>query len=610
MEFLREALIYLAVAVLMVPLASLLGLGSVLGYLAGGCLIGPWVIGLVSDVASIAHFAEFGVVLMLFMIGLELDMQRLWSMRRQVFGGGALQLGACALLLGLGLMPWLPVPAALVAGLSLALSSTAIAMQTMSERHLERTPLGRIAFAVLLFQDIAAIPLVALVPMLGEANASGQGGEGAAGVLKAIAAIVGVVGIGRYLTRPILRVIARTGLREVFTAFSLLLVFGIAELMHLAGLSMALGAFLGGVLLASSEFRHALESDLQPFKGLLMGLFFISVGMAIDFGLFSEVPFMVVGLTLGFVTLKVLALRLIAPRLGVPKSQPWLFAALISQGGEFAFVVLGVARDAKVLGAHWEKLLTLVVALSMAFTPLLMILHEKLFERCPKDDGRESDVEDEGAPVIIAGFGRVGQIIGRFLFASGVKATVLDRDPDQIELLKRFGFRIFYGDATRLDLLEAAGAHRAKLLIVAIDDPEASEALVERVREHFPGLRIIARARNVGHYAALRRRGVDVVERETFESSITLGRKAIEVLGCPPFEARERADRFRRINVQTLEALLPLWDNEADRVALANQARVALEQQFERDRAALDARGIKGWHYDAGDEARELTGTG
>jgi glutathione-regulated potassium-efflux system ancillary protein KefC len=470
----------------------------------------------------------------------------------------------------------------------------------MAEKHLDKTPMGRVAFSILLFQDMAAIPLVALVPLFGAHAAAGPSGDGLGAVLKALAAIVGVIGIGRYLTRPLLRVIAKTGLREAFTAFSLLLVVGIGELMHLAGLSMALGAFLAGVLLASSEFRHALESDLQPFKGLLMGLFFISVGMSIDFGLFADMPLMLIGLTLGLVAVKALVLRLIAPRLGVPTSQPWLFAALLAQGGEFAFVVFGVARASRLLPEPWDGLLTAAVALSMALTPLLVLAHERLLERVPAAV-REPDVEDEGAPVIIAGFGRVGQIIGRFLFATGLKATVLDRDPDQIELLERFGFRVFYGDATRLDLLEAAGAARAKLLIVAIDDQEASETLVERVREHFPKLRIIARARNVGHYAALRRKGIDIVERETFESSILLGRHALELLGCPPHEARECAVRFRRVNIDTLESLLPHWEDEARRVALAKQARVELEQQFERDRAALDRRGVQGWHYEPED---------
>ncbi len=595
-----DALVFLAVAVVMVPIASLLGLGSVLGYLAGGCIVGPYVLELVTDTKAIATMGEFGVVLMLFIIGLELDLSRLWAMRRQLFGGGLLQVLSCGVLIGAGLHFGLEIPAvgAFAAGLALALSSTAIVMQTMEEKRITRLPVGRVAFSILLFQDIAAIPLLALVPVLGEPTAAGQGGGGAIDVLKALAAVVGVIVIGRYLTRPVLRLIAKTGLRDVFTAFALLLVLGIGELMHLAGMSMALGAFLAGVLLASSEYRHALESDLQAFKGLLMGLFFISVGMAINFGLFEQQPFQLAAVTLGFVLLKLLALRFIAPRLGVPKQQSWLFAALLAQGGEFAFVVFKAASEAKLLDANQNDLLTVAVALSMAMTPLLLIAYERILERTPKPE-RESDVEDEGAPVIIAGFGRVGQIIGRFLFASGIKATVLDRDSDQIELLKRFGFRIFYGDATRIDLLEAAGAHRAKLLVIAIDDPESSELLVERVREHFPKLRIIARARNVAHYSALRRKGVEDVERETFESSLMLARKAIEKLGCPPYEARELADRYRRENVAVLESMLPHWDDEKQRIAMAIQARVALEQQFEKERdAQRDGRGVQGWHYE------------
>lgn len=596
MGLLEQALAYLTVSVVMVPIASRLGLGSVLGYLVGGCIVGPFVIGVVEKPDDVLHFAEFGVVLMLFMIGLELDLQRLWNMRRAVFGGGMLQFGITAVVLAAALLPFgdISTPAAIVAGLAMALSSTAIAVQTMAEKHLTKTPVGQTAFSILLFQDIAAIPIIAIVPLLGVAT--GESSDGL-GVLKAVGAIVGVIGIGRYLTTPILRLIAKTGLREIFTAFALFLVVAISALMTAAGLSMALGAFLAGVLLASSEYRHALETDLEPFKGLLMGLFFISVGMTIDFALFAQMPLMVLGLTLGLLIIKILVLRAIAPRLGVAGPQRWLFAALISQGGEFAFVVFGVANTAKVLAAPWDGLLTLAVALSMAMTPLLMVLHER-FMQPPQPAKPDEDVEDEGSPVIIAGFGRVGQIIGRFLFASGIKATVLDHDPDQIELLKRFGFKIFYGDATRLDLLHAAGAHHARVLVVAIDDVESSVSLVEKVRHHFPKLRIIARARNVGHYTRLRKLGVELVERETFESSVKLGREALVALGCPPFEARERADRFRRNNVGMLESLLPIWEDEAQRRQLAIQSRKELEEQFELERQALTSRGINGWHYE------------
>lgn len=594
MNGLAEVLLFLAVAVSIVPLASRLGLGSVVGYLAGGCLIGPHVIGLVTEAGTVKALADFGVVFMLFAIGLQMDLRKLWSMRRDVFLGGSLQLGLAALglgglLLALGLSP----AAALIGALAMGLSSTAVAMQSMVERNLDKAPVGRSAFTILLFEDVFSIPLVAVVPLFGVAAAESQG---AIGVLQGLGAIVGVVAIGRYLTQPILRAIAKTGLREVFTAFTLLLVLGIGALMQLTDLSMALGAFLAGVLLASSEYRHALETDILPFKGLLMGLFFITVGMTADLSLLASDPLKVIGFSLIALTIKILALRYTAGVIGVGKDQRWLFAFLISQGGEFAFVVLGAAAMAQVIPEETGKAMVLSVAISMALTPFILIAFERL-TRTTKPVG-EADTIDEDNPVIIAGFGRVGQIIGRFLFASGIKATVLDHDPDQIELLKRFGFKIFYGDATRLDLLEAAGAARAKVLVVAIDDVESSVALVEKVRLHFPKLRIIARARNVGHYTQLRKLGVELVERETFESSVKLGREALVALGCPPFEARERADRFRKNNVGMLESLLPIWEDEAQRRQLAIQSRKELEEQFELERQALTSRGINGWHYE------------
>jgi len=480
------------------------------------------------------------------------------------------------------------------------LSSTAVAMQTMAEKSLVSSPVGKTAFAILLFQDIAAIPLLALVPLLaaqppGEA-ASHSGWLAAAKVLFAVAA---VFVIGRFLTRPILRILAETGLREVFTGFALLLVLGIAQIMASVGISMALGAFLAGVLLAGSEYRHALESDIEPFKGLLMGLFFIAVGMSVDFALLTHRPLFVLALVLGFQVLKVLALRLVAGPLGVTTKQRWLIGALLAQGGEFAFVVFGVARSARLLPGDWDALLTLAVALSMALTPVLMILHDSLVLRRQQGSEREADqIIDEGTPVIIAGFGRFGQIVGRLLFASGVKATVLDHDPDTIELLKRFNFRIYYGDATRLDLLHAAGASHARLLVVAIDDPDSSVKLVETVRENFPKLSIVARARNVGHWQRLRSLGVEIVERETFEAAVTIGRHALEVLGVRPYEAKERADLFRRHNVRAMEAILPHWQDVEARTKMAISSRDQLERQMENDRRTAEHHGVRGWHTD------------
>jgi glutathione-regulated potassium-efflux system ancillary protein KefC len=597
-SLLQDAIVYLAAAVVCVPLASRSKLGSVLGYLAAGCIIGPFGLRLVADPEATLHFAEMGVVLMLFVIGLELDPSHLWKMRRSVFGGGALQLFACALPLGLGLLalgvPW---QGALVAGFALALSSTAVAMQTMAEKGLSGAPVGKTSFAILLFQDIAAIPLLALVPMLAERGpGEGAGGEGWLGALKVLSAVAAVFVIGRFLTRPILRILANTGLREVFTGFALLLVLGIAAIMASVGVSMALGAFLAGVLLAGSEYRHALESDIEPFKGLLMGLFFIAVGMSVDFALLANRPLFVLGLVLGFQVLKVTTLRLVAGPLGVASKQRWLIGALLAQGGEFAFVVFGVARSAKLLPGDWDALLTLAVALSMALTPLLMILHDKLTTRSQVEPEAE-EIIDENPTVIIAGFGRFGQIVARLLFASGVTATVLDHNPDTIELLKRFKFRVYYGDATRLDLLHAAGASRAKLLVVAIDDVESSVRLVEHVREHFPELAIVARARNVGHWQRLRSLGVEVVERETFEAAVLVGRQALEKLGVRPYEAKERADIFRRHNLRAMEAILPHWQDIEARTKMAISSRDQLERQMENDRRTAE-RHARGWHTD------------
>jgi glutathione-regulated potassium-efflux system ancillary protein KefC len=604
-DALLHTIMFLAAAVVCVPLATRLRLGSVLGYLAAGCVIGPFGLGLVEDPHATLQLAEIGVVLMLFVIGLELDPSHLWTMRRAVFGGGTLQLMSSAVPLGLGAFALgLPWQAALVTGLALGLSSTAVCMQTMTERNLSSTPTGRTAFAILLFQDIAAIPLLAIVPLLAE-RPSGDASPGWPQLVKVLFAIVAVVVIGRFLTRPILRAIAGTGVREVFAAFTLLLVLGIAAIMAGAGISMALGAFLAGVLLAGSEYRHALETDIQPFRGLLMGLFFIAVGMSIDFGLLARKPLFVLALIVGFQALKVLALRAIAGPLGVSNRQRWQFSALLAQGGEFAFVVFGVAHTARLLPGEWDALLTLAVALSMALTPLLLVLHDKLIARAAGAVERESDVEDTSPQVIIAGFGRFGQIVGRILFASGIKATVLDHDPDQIELLKRFGFRIYYGDATRLDLLHAAGAERAKLIVCAIDDPEASLRLVDAVLEHFPHLEIVARARNVGHWQKLRSRGIRVVERETFESAVVVGRKALEALGVRAYEARERADLFRRHNIKMLEEALPIWANEAERVSAAKAGREQLERQMERERSDLERRSVVGWRPEEEGRDRE-----
>ncbi|HYS13086.1 MAG TPA: glutathione-regulated potassium-efflux system protein KefC [Burkholderiaceae bacterium] len=584
-SLLTDTLIYLGAAVVCVPVAKRLGLGSVLGYLIAGVAIGPWGLRLVGDPQSTLHFAEFGVVLMLFLIGLEIDLNRLTALRRAVFGGGSMQMLVCGALLAAAFVSFrLPWIGAIVAALAVAMSSTAIATQTLNEKNQLGTALGRTAFGVLLFQDIVAIPLIAVVPLLGSGERQ-PGSSAWIATATALAAIAGVIALGRFVMRPLIRVIAAVDVREIFTAFALLLVIGVALVMTFAGLSMGLGAFLVGALFASSEYRHALEGDIEPFKGLLLGLFFIAIGMSIDVGLIGAQPGTLALLVATILAVKGVALALLARRLGVPARERWLFAALLAQGGEFAFVVLGAARDAQVLPGTWGALLNAAVALSMATTPLLVIGAERWATR--RAAQREDDViEDAQAPVIIAGFGRYGQIIGRMLRVHGVSATVLDHDPDNIELVARFGYKVFYGDATRLDLLQAAGAANARLLVVAIDQIEDSLKLVDLARTHFPNLQMVVRARNVRHWLELAARGIDTAERETFESALRTGRQALERLGMAPYEARELADTFRRNNQATLQAMRPHFQDQEKLVALARSGLNELEENLRRDREA------------------------
>ena len=582
-----EMLIYLGSAALIVPIAVRLGLGPVLGYLLAGCLIGPWGLKLVTDVKTILEFAEIGVVLMLFIIGLELDPKRLWAMRRMVFGGGSLQMLACgaaiALFCALLGLNW---TAALLVGLTLSLSSTAIAMQAMNERNLTSTAVGRSSFAVLLFQDIAAIPLVAMIPLLAANGGTPSGAALALSIAKIVAAIGAVVILGQYVSRPVLRFVARSGLREIFSAVALFLVFGFGFLLEEAGLSMAMGAFLAGVLLASSEYRHALESDIEPFKGLLLGLFFIGVGMSIDFGTLINSPLKVMTLTFGFILIKLLVIKSVGRFLNVPAGQRSWQAVFLGQGSEFAFVVFGAATVAGLLTDQWGKSLTLAVALSMCLTPLLILLLDRL-ESAAKKDSQEPDIIDQQNPlVIIAGFGRFGQIAGRLLISCGVEVVVLDHDPDHIETLRKFGVKVFYGDATRLDLLEAAGAAQAVVLINAIDDQEDNLKLTRLAQEHFPALKLVVRARDMAHIITLRQMGVDAVERETFESALSLGRTALEYMGVGRYEARERADRFRRLNLEMLEEMAAQSAEDSEfKYDAYKRANALLTEIFNEDRA-------------------------
>ena len=591
--WLTYGLMYLSAAVLAVPLAKALGLGSIIGYLAAGIAIGPWGLGLVSNVQDILHFAEFGVVLMLFLVGLELQPSRLWAMRRPIFGTGSAQvLGCAAVLFAAGWLAGLPWRISLVAALGLALSSTAIALQVLAERNLMRTSSGRAGFSILLFQDVAAIPILALLPLLGAA--AGAGDDHSAGeVLLEALKIVGVIGAivlgGRLLLRPLLRWIAKSRTPEIFTAASLLLVVGIAYLMVMVGLSMALGAFLAGVLLADSEYRSELEADIEPFKGLLLGLFFIAVGMSIDFGVLMRSPWLMAGILLGFLALKAVVIYTLAKVAGVPYQERPVFTLLLAQGGEFAFVVFQAAAGAQVFSAETASLLIGAVALSMLISPLLLVLVDRALLRRyaqlkPAAPPAQEISEPQEAPVIIAGFGRYGQIVARVMLAQGIPTTVLDHSVEILEIARAFGYRVFYGDATRLDLLRIAGAEHARVLVVAVDDPEQSLKIVTLARKHFPQLQVVARARDLTHWNKLRDLGVTLVQRELFESSLESARTVLELMGQSPTRAQEMTRRFREHNIALADRMYPHHKDRAKMVAVAREGRAQLAEQMAKER--------------------------
>jgi glutathione-regulated potassium-efflux system ancillary protein KefC len=607
-HWLSYSLIFLAAAVIAVPLSRALGLGTIIGYLAAGIVIGPFGLALVTDAQSMLHFAEFGVVLMLFLVGLELEPKRLWAMRRPIFGWGSVQLlGSTALMFAVGVAAGAPWRLALVAALGLAMSSTAIGLAVLAERNLGSTTAGQGVLSVALLQDIAAIPVLALVPLLAIGGAVPSTGEGHGWweAARALAVIAGIVLGGRLLIRPALRWIAGSKTPEIFTAASLLLVVATAALMQWVGLSMALGAFLAGVLLAESEYRRELETDLEPFKGLLLGLFFIAVGMGIDFAVVLRYPGLIVALVAAFLVLKALVLVGMTRGMDVPLAERPVFVVLLAQGGEFGFVVFQTATQAQVINGEAASLLV-VVALSMLLTPLLLVINDRwlaprLDARRPAPNVKEL-AEPQEAPILIAGFGRYGQIVGRLLFANGLSATVLDHNAEQVEGARRFGWKVFYGDATRLDLLRVAGAAKARVLVVAIDDIEQNLALVDLALEHFPQLEIVARARNAQHWTQLHQRGVRHIERETLDAALMSARSVLEAVGVEPHRARTLAMRFRRHSVGQLVAMAPHLGDEARLISISKAGRQQLEQLLDQERA-LAAQGRGGWHAAPDDAA-------
>jgi glutathione-regulated potassium-efflux system ancillary protein KefC/glutathione-regulated potassium-efflux system protein KefB len=594
---LLAALVYLAAGVVSVPIAKRLGFGSVLGYLIAGVLVGPYVMNLAGDAAQVQGFAEFGVVILLFLIGLEVRPALLWRMRTVIFGLGAAQMTGAAVLLAaaaaaLG-MDW---RTALAAGLILAMSSTAIVLQSLDEKGLRQGAVGEAAFGVLLFQDLSVIPLFALLPMLGSHSAAAAAAAdhslltGLPAWTRALAVIcaVSVVIIGgRYLTQPVFRFIAASRLREIFTASALLLVVAVAVLMELVGLSPALGAFLAGVVLAESEFRRELETDIEPFRGLLLGLFFITVGAGLDLKLVAARPWLVVGLVAGLMALKTFAMYGVARLFRTPRRAAATVGVALAQGGEFAFVLLGFAVGAQVLPPELSRLFAAVIAVSMAATPLLLAAFDRLvLSRERPREAPDSLPFDERRPdVIVAGFGRFGQIATRLLMANNFRVVTLESGIEQIELLRRFGWRVHYGDASRLDLLRAAGAENARLLLVAIDDRDKAVELVEAAREAFPQITILARAYDRRHAYELLRRGADGVERETFESALNFGRQALVRLGVPERRALKTAILFRKHDQELFDKLAPLAGEEERYILATRDSRETMERLL---RAELD----------------------
>ena len=595
LKLLIIVLLFLVAGCLVVPLAQRFRLGSVLGYLIAGIAIGPIVRAMMGHTEGVMSFAEFGVIMMMFLIGMELEPAILWRLRKSILGLGGLQVVVTSLLLtvvGVGLgYSW---QASLAVGMALAMSSTALVLQMLSERNLTHSLVGETSFAVLLFQDMSVIPILIIIPLLATGHAAGAieshsliaSWPGWLQPIAVIAVISAVILAGRYLSRYVFLIIARANLREVFTATSLAIVIGVTVLMELVGVSPALGAFIAGVVLANSEYRRTIETDIEPFKGLLLGLFFISVGMGMDFTVLLAHPVAMVAGVLGLTLIKGAILYLLAGRFGVTGAQGLGLAVGLAQGGEFAFVLLQLIGGLSIIDAETQKFLVLLVALSIALTPITVALYGKFIlprfmSQVPQ---REFDTIDEHNPVIIAGFGRFGQIIGRFLLSQGVKVTVLEKNPDQVEAVSRFGFKAYFGDATRMDLLHNAGIREARMVIVAIDDAEAAVDIVRQVKQHFPKLLVFARARNRRHAYDLHKAGVDNYHREMLDASLALARDAMVALGRNPADMDAKAAKFLAHDIETLRKSFAFFESEPELISFSKLSREELERILSDDR--------------------------
>ncbi len=613
--FLYYALIFLAAAVLVVPIAKRSGLGAILGYLLAGIAIGPFGLKLITNPDDILHFAEFGVVMMLFLIGLELQPKTLWRLRKPILGLGSSQVILTTLFITLTAMAfgqsW---SVSLAIGLALALSSTAIAIQLMQERNLLPTHTGQSAFSVLLFQDIAVIPILASIPLLAvvgdvqslsgvyqvvETQAGGSLWEKALSVIGMVALLIL---IGHFAIRHVLHYIAKTDVREIFTAFALLLVIGVTFLMKSIGLSPALGAFIAGVILADSEYRHEIEIQIEPFKALLLGLFFISVGMSINFDVFLSQPLTVFSLVGILVFIKFATLMILAKIFKLDLSQNILFSTILAQGGEFAFVIFAFASQVNLFTPEVASLLNLTVAISMGLTPILILLHDRLLAPIFSKSYTSLEARPEmptnikSRDVLIAGYGRFGQIIGRLLQANGIKATILDHDPRQIDFLRQFDWKVYYGDVKDMEIMHAAGADQAKFLVLAIDDREASIEVTHRIKERFPHLKILARAYDRRHAYDLSKAGADYYIRETFGSALMMGEEVLKYLGMGAYQAKNLVRKFSRHDIETLRSSFEHFDDEKALVSFAIQSRDELIKIFEEDRKDIERhRDDDGW---------------
>ena len=609
-SFLFQAMVYLAAAVVMVPVAKKLGLGSVLGYLLAGIMIGPALLGFIGEEGQdVMHAAEFGVVMMLFLIGLELEPALLWKLRKPIVGMGGLQVLATTLFISLiAMVMGLPRQQAIAVGAGLSLSSTAIVLQSLNEKGLMQTAAGQSSFAVLLFQDIAVIPMLALFPLLATlpiqqdaAHATQTLVDGYPGWGKTLAVFLAVgliILAGKYIIQPLLHIVAKTRLRELFTATALLLIVGIAVLMTQVGLSPALGTFLAGVILANSEFRHELESDIEPFKGLLLGLFFISVGASIDFGLIAEKPGLIAGLVIGFMTLKAIILLIIGKIFGLKTDQNMLFAHALCQMGEFGFVLFAFALSGGILPKDVVDILIAIVALSMAITPLVLMVNEKFIQpkigTLEKEDEADPDEINETNPVIIAGFGHFGNTIGRFLRAHHIGTTILDHDSDRVDLLRKLGFKVYYGDATRYDLLHAAGAAKAKIIIISIDDAEKRLTMIETVKKHFPNLRMLVRASHRFDAYDQMNAGMLHVYRETLDTALRVGVDTLKFLGFRVYNAKRAARMFLKNDEFNLKKLASIRDRNLY-IHTAKELIEELEQTMQEDLRNAGVLDEAGW---------------